>query len=184
MEYAGFWKRFGAYWLDFIIFLPFTALSLWGNEYLRLFQLYWFVPSLIIIIWFNVYLVQKYGGTPGKLLLKIKVVKVDGSDIGYKEAILRYSVDFVLILVLSAALDPIVLGMTDAEYFSMDWKTRSIYIVSKAPHWYNFVQIAMTVWGWSEFLVMLTNKKRRALHDFIAGTVVIRKQFSNESIIG
>ena len=27
---------------------------------------------------------------------------------------------------------------------------------------------------WSEFIVMMTNDKRRALHDFIAGTVVIQ----------
>jgi uncharacterized RDD family membrane protein YckC len=27
---------------------------------------------------------------------------------------------------------------------------------------------------YSEFIVLLTNKKRRALHDFMAGTVVIR----------
>ena len=29
-------------------------------------------------------------------------------------------------------------------------------------------------WMWSELLVLLFNKKRRALHDFIAGTVVIK----------
>jgi uncharacterized RDD family membrane protein YckC len=28
---------------------------------------------------------------------------------------------------------------------------------------------------WGEFLVLLTNRERRALHDFIAGTVVVRK---------
>lgn len=27
---------------------------------------------------------------------------------------------------------------------------------------------------WSELLVLLFNEKRRALHDFIAGTVVVR----------
>ncbi|WP_255590049.1 hypothetical protein [Marinicella meishanensis] len=35
----------------------------------------------------------------------------------------------------------------------------------------------MMVWYWSELLVMLTNERRRALHDFIAGTVVIKKAF-------
>jgi uncharacterized RDD family membrane protein YckC len=29
-------------------------------------------------------------------------------------------------------------------------------------------------WLWSELVVLLLNAKRRALHDFIAGTVVIR----------
>jgi hypothetical protein len=32
----------------------------------------------------------------------------------------------------------------------------------------------MVAWTFSEVLVMLTNKRRRALHDFIAGTLVVR----------
>ncbi|WP_163934923.1 RDD family protein [Paraferrimonas sp. SM1919] len=181
MDYAGFWKRFGAYWIDVIVFLPIMALSLWGNEQSRLFQLYWLVPGLIIGLWFHVYLVKTYGGTPGKLLLKIKIAKVDGSDVGYKEAMLRYSVLLVISFVMSAALIPVALGMTDAEYFSMGWQERALYMIERAPSWYNIASIAMNIWIWSEFIVMLTNKKRRALHDFIAGTVVIRKESLNKS---
>jgi len=36
------------------------------------------------------------------------------------------------------------------------------------------VNILMQVWIWGEFLTMLFNKKRRAVHDFMAGTVVVR----------
>ena len=34
----------------------------------------------------------------------------------------------------------------------------------------------LQIWIWSELIVMLTNRRRRALHDFIAGTVVIRRR--------
>jgi uncharacterized RDD family membrane protein YckC len=37
--------------------------------------------------------------------------------------------------------------------------------------------ITDTLWSWAEIITMLTNKKRRAVHDFIAGTVVVRTQF-------
>jgi len=181
MQYAGFWKRFGAYWIDVIVFLPIMALSLWGNEQSRLFQLYWLVPGLIIGLWFHVYLVKTYGGTPGKLLLKIKIAKVDGGDVGYKEAMLRYSVLFSISLVMSAALIPVALEMTDTEYFSMGWQERPLYMVERAPSWHNIANIAMNIWIWSEFIVMLTNKKRRALHDFIAGTVVVHEESLNKS---
>jgi uncharacterized RDD family membrane protein YckC len=30
-----------------------------------------------------------------------------------------------------------------------------------------------SLWIYSEFIVLLTNEKRRALHDFMAGTIVI-----------
>jgi uncharacterized RDD family membrane protein YckC len=181
MEYAGFWKRFGSYWLDLLIILPIIGITFWGNDQSRMFQIYYFIPGLLFGLWYHVYLVKKYGGTPGKLLLKIKISKVDGSDVQYKEAALRYSVLFLLTILSSIPLMMVTLGMTDSEYFSMDWQERSLAIVERAPSWYGAISIAMNVWIWSEFIVMLTNKKRRAIHDFIAGTVVIRKSVPNKS---
>jgi uncharacterized RDD family membrane protein YckC len=34
-----------------------------------------------------IYLVKKYGGTPGKLIVGIKIIKLDGTDVTWKEAI-------------------------------------------------------------------------------------------------
>lgn len=181
MQYAGFWRRFGAYWLDFVIFIPIIAISMWGNEQSRLFQLYWLIPGLLIGLWFHVYLVKRYGGTPGKIILKIKITKTTGEDVGYKESILRYSVLFIISLVMSFVLLSATLGMTDAQYFSMGWQERTAYMMEQASPWYSYANIAMNAWIWSEFVVMLTNKKRRALHDFIAGTVVIRESVPNKS---
>jgi uncharacterized RDD family membrane protein YckC len=175
MQYAGFWRRFGAFWLDAIFMVPVMALTVWGNEHARLFQLYWLLPGLAFGLWFNLYLVKKYGGTPGKLLLDIKITKMDGSDVGYKEASLRYSVLFISSFLMSVLLIPPLFDMTDQQYFSMDFLTRSAYLVDHSSGLYNLTSIAMQIWIWGEFFVMLTNKKRRALHDFMAGTVVIRK---------
>ena len=44
---------------------------------------------VIAITYFSIFWVKK-GATPGKLLMGIKVVKVDGSPITYGDAILRY----------------------------------------------------------------------------------------------
>lgn len=175
MEYAGFWKRFGAYWIDVLCFIPLIALSFWGNEQSRLFAFYYFIPSLIAGLIFHVYLVQRYGGTPGKLILKIKITKLDGGDVTYKEAMLRYLVLFALSFFASLAPLIATLKMTDTIYFSMDWKERAMYTAEHAPSWNTIVTILMNIWIWSEFIVMLTNKRRRAIHDFMAGTVVIKK---------
>jgi len=175
MQYAGFWKRFGSFWIDFLVMVPIMAFALWGNEQFRLFQVYYFIPGLLFGLWFHVYLVKRYGGTPGKLLLKIKISKLDGSDVDYKESMLRYLVLLILTMISSLPLLMITMGMSDAEYFSYDWMQRAAVIAEKSPDWSSFATIAMNVWIWSEFIVMLTNKKRRAFHDFIAGTVVIHK---------
>jgi uncharacterized RDD family membrane protein YckC len=38
---------------------------------------------------------------------------------------------------------------------------------------FSFLGFASFIYDWSEIIVLLTNKKRRAIHDYIAGTVVI-----------
>lgn len=174
MNYASFWRRFGAYWLDVVILLPLTGLTFWLGDKSRLFYLYYFIPGFLFGLWFHIYLVRKYGGTPGKLLLRIKIAKVDGSSVGYKEAVIRYAVLFALSTLISVAFVLSSFQMSDAEYFSLGFRERSIRLVEQAPFWYNYVQILLNVWVWSEFIVMLTNKQRRAVHDYMAGTVVVR----------
>jgi len=41
--------------------------------------------------------------------------------------------------------------------------------------------VLYAVWVYGELIVLLTNKKRRALHDFLAGTVVIRSAKAHEA---
>jgi len=46
-------------------------------------------------------------------------------------------------------------------------------MIELAPSWYKSLQWIQNAWVWGELIVLLTNRKRRALHDFIAGTVVV-----------
>lgn len=175
LRYAGFWQRFFAFVVDFLVLLPLTGLVIWLGEKSRLFMLYWFVPGIVIGVLFHVYLVKRYGGTPGKLVLKTRIAMTDGSAVTMKAAMLRYAGLLILSSLSSLALLQATLGMSDETYLSLDYITRSTKMVELAPGWYGAVSILLQVWIWSEFITMLFNKRRRALHDFIAGTVVLRK---------
>ena len=172
--YASFWQRLGAYLLDFLILLPIIALGIWGGEQSRLFSAYYLLPGIAFNFWFHAYLVKRYGGTPGKLIVGIKITKLEGEPVGYIEAVLRYSVLFVLGLISQVTLLQATLGMSEAEYFALDWQERMLRIQELAPSWLGSITLLTNIWVWSEFAVMLTNKKRRAIHDFMAGTVVVR----------
>lgn len=174
MEYAGFWRRFGAYWIDVIVWTPLIAVCYFFSERFRLFNLFWLIPGAALGVWFSVYLVAKYGGTPGKLLLKVKIAMLDGSPITFRAAAIRYSVLFGLSFATSLALAIASLSISDELYFSLGYVGRSVALTKLAPSWYSSAMICMQVWTWSEFISMLFNKKRRAMHDFMAGTVVIR----------
>jgi uncharacterized RDD family membrane protein YckC len=106
-------------------------------------------------------------------MVGIRIRKLDGEPVGYREAFLRYLPDFILGILMSIAFIIPVFHMTDAEYHSLAFMERTKRMVELAPSWYKPLQWIQTAWVWGELLVLLTNRKRRAIHDFIAGTVVV-----------
>ncbi len=139
----------------------------------RLFGLYRIVPISLLGLFYSVYLVQRYGGTPGKLIVGVRIRKVSGEPVGYRDAFLRYLPDCVFGLLIPTGLVIAVFHMSDAEYHALSFHERMKRVHELAPFWYKPMDIAQNVWYWGELGVLLTNRKRRALHDFIAGTVVV-----------
>lgn len=114
--YGGFWTRFGAYLVDmailFFVRVPlqiawqiysFSVIASFprGGRYPGLFpigvtQTYWIAYGvyalLILLISFAYYVffVGKYGATPGKMALKLRVVRSDRSKVSYWRAAARY----------------------------------------------------------------------------------------------
>jgi uncharacterized RDD family membrane protein YckC len=159
--------------MDLVVMLPITGLVTWGGTHYRLFDLYYLLPGTLFDLFYSVYLVRRFGGTPGKLIVGIRIRKVDGTPIGYREAVLRYFPDFAFGLATSIALIIPPLHMSDTEYHSLSFIQLGEHLTALAPPWYKPVEWVQNVWVWSELIVLLTNRKRRALHDFIAGTVVV-----------
>ena len=175
LRYAGFWRRLGAYLLDSLIQSPLGILVLWGMAQSPVFVLYAFLPQALFIIFYQGYLVQRFGGTPGKLIAGLCIRKVDGSPVGFREASVRFMPEFLFWVAIEIAMIEALSQITDADYFSLPFFARQMQLLAHAPAWQKPVNIANQIWIWSEFIVLLTNRKRRALHDFIAGTVVVVK---------
>ena len=182
LHYGGFWVRFAAFWLDFLVWSPLVAVLFLASQSYRLFSFYYLVPGTLMGLFYNVYLVRRFGGTPGKLIMGLRIRKVSGETVGYREALLRYVPDFLFGLLMSVAVIPPLFQMTYAEYHALSFMERQKHLEALAPNWYKPVQIANHVWIWSEFIVLLTNRRRRALHDFIAGTVVVYNQRPNQAM--
>jgi uncharacterized RDD family membrane protein YckC len=175
-DYAGFWPRLGAMLIDFLIWLPVVPPSIWAEHQYRLFDLYRFVPLLVLSALYSIFLVARFGGTPGKLLMGLRITQLDGRPVTTTAAILRHLPELMLSALSTFALCLPLLAMSDAQYLEItsSMSNRMHYLRSHAPGWYGAVDILGQIWVWGEFIVLLTNRKRRALHDFIAGTVVIR----------
>ena len=186
-RYAGFWQRLGAFGVDFLISgLPLLPIAIWGGSRFKYFPLYSLGPIAIWSLFYNVYLVRHFGGTPGKLVMRAEIRNIDGSSVGYRGALLRFLPEFLLWLLASIALAMPLFEITDPEFQSLGFNERNRLLYQLAPPWYETVEVFEQVWVWSEFIVMLTNRKRRALHDFIAGTVVVirERREGTASVIG
>jgi uncharacterized RDD family membrane protein YckC len=111
--YGGFWIRAGAYMIDqialFLVRLPFE-LVLRGYVFWNMFeptsggsaQSFWqlrgifiayglyFIFALLLSLGYYVFFVGRYGATPGKMALKLRIVRSDLTKVSYLRALGRY----------------------------------------------------------------------------------------------
>ena len=104
----------------------------------------------------------RYGQTVGKMICKVKVIdKSEKKALTYKQALMRDIVIIVIGLISMFMILPSVIGGAN-PYKQED------------NIWDSILQIINVFWFHLEIATMMTNKKRRAIHDYIAGTVVVR----------
>ncbi|CAN5343115.1 hypothetical protein BH10PSE17_BH10PSE17_19500 [soil metagenome] len=180
-RYAGFWRRFGALWIDTLVASPLIAINLFGGNASRQFALYWFVPGLLFGVFYNVWVVRRWGGTVGNLVMSTRITRPDGSRITVANALRRYSIAMLLGALVALALVLASLSVTDEAYFSVGFVQRSQLLVSSTPVWYQPVSLLLQIWIWSEFVTMFFNKRRRAFQDLVGGTVVVHRPSTHQA---
>lgn len=165
-RYNTLGRRVLAGWVDGLVLLP---ISLADSRYLS-------APergAAIILIWgavsysgywlYSVLLHARYGQTLGKMAAGIKVLDVSEERIPkLRQAFLR---DVGYIVLNCASLGYLFHLVLSGRY------TRDAELTGQPSH---VLGIAGLAWVVLELVTTLTNSKRRAIHDFIAGTVVVR----------
>lgn len=159
--------------LDCLILIPFSVFILWVSSHSKTLQLVMLIPHTAMYAAYMIVMNAKYGGSLGKLMVGIRVRRTDGENIHWKEAILRHSIDALLGMSLAMVQVYTLFHITDPSYEGLTWFKKNVYLNRMVPSLYGWINGVYQVWIWGEFLTMLLNQRKRALHDFIAGTVVI-----------
>ncbi len=162
-KYSTFGPRFWASILDGIIISVLSAILVYlGTQAGGGIQKTLGYIDTVQFAVYSVALHTLYGQTFGKMALDVKVVDhLSEKGISFKQAFLRDCVPVVMLILLLIA---------------------SIFVpvdqAAEAPNWLIYAMMAFGVsyflWHLLEIITMLFNDKNRAMHDFIAGTVVIR----------
>lgn len=160
-------RRLGAAIIDTLVFLPLILL----DEFIRtnynspIFILIWQLCLTLLSYCYSVIMHYKYGQTLGKMVARVKVVNSSElHNLTFKQSFLR---DLV----------PIFIDLIGLLYFAMLLKKVITPTEEVLNNYDNFTLIVALVWILLELITMLANKKRRAIHDFIAGSVVIRTDY-------
>ena len=165
-RYNTLGRRVLAGWVDGLVFLPVSLADAW----------YLSAPergAAIILIWgtlthvsywlYSVLLHTRYGQTLGKMAVGVKVLDVSEERIPtLRQAFLRDAGYIVLNCASLAYLFHLVLS---GRY------SRDAAMTGQPAH---LLGMAGLAWVVLELVTTLTNSKRRAIHDFIARTVVVR----------
>jgi len=165
-KYSTFGPRFRAGFVDGLVFLP---VSLLDNYFLSPLRAAWILIAWALFSYpaywvYSVSLHAYRGQTVGKKAQHVKVLDVSEQRIpSLKQALLR---DIGAIVFNCCGLVYFIYLVFTKSYGGPD---------SVANHW-PLIVLGFANLGWFllEIMTMLTNPKRRAFHDLVANTVVVR----------
>jgi uncharacterized RDD family membrane protein YckC len=167
-KYQTFWPRFWAGWIDVLIFVPIWLIDSWlaNSRGLPLLLASWYILYTLSADIYSVTMHARYGQTIGKMVMGIRVLDLSESSLSLRQALLRDAVPIVFsVIAITQGVPLILVGLS--PYYS----------VGEAS-WIDILTLGSSlIWFGAELVTMLTNSKRRAIHDYIAGSVVVRVSY-------
>jgi len=156
--YDTFGARFFAAWLDGFVMWPFNSINAWivGAGVSRVPLAGWFIFHSFVCLGYQMFCHARWGQTLGKWAFGVRVLDVSESPLRPVQAVKR---DAIAVM-LTAAI--VIQQLARGRY---SWEV---------PETYDLLSILSVTWSALEIVTMMMNRKRRALHDIIAGSVVIR----------
>ena len=138
--------------------------------------------SPLILCLYRVYFHYFFAATLGKMAMKIKVVLLNGKKITFMHAMLRSGIDIfihsylLIIYIASFAYVMQSLNLNDWHGFEgifPNWYSNMILYIFLLKH--KILSLISVVWIIANIVLIFLNKRKRAIYDFIAKTIVINK---------
>lgn len=161
-RYQTFGQRFGAGLIDGLVFLPLAFVDDFILQPDRPTALlgFWIIVSELIYYAYSIVLHAKYGQTIGKMITHVKVLDQTETRVpGFRRAFLRDG--FYLLTSLLYVGYLLWLLVTQGHSAALNHQM------------HDGITYALAGWFFLELITMFTNRRRRSLHDFIGGTVVV-----------
>jgi uncharacterized RDD family membrane protein YckC len=202
MEFVGFWWRVLASVIDWAVklvpnmacMIPYyvimftemgTASSRSGppgfgwSMGMVVAYLFGILGSLLLSIAYDTWMVGKYGGTVGKLALGFRVVNADGTRVSYAKAFGRWAAEVMeKVIAMVCLYGVIAIGI--AVFFLVGGPTADPNNILQNVGLIILLVVISAglggILGSFPWLMAGWTKEKKALHDFMCGTRVVRRQ--------
>jgi uncharacterized RDD family membrane protein YckC len=175
--HTDFGNRFPAYLIDFAIaFALALMLRPFRPDDFYATGLFALASTTAMFLVLQVFCVVRFGGSPGKLLMKLRIVPQEGDTLTIRHALLRIAPEYAL-SVAGYAVGFYALAQLDVDALGALGPREQAALVNAAVPWWlpSLLSFARCIWALADMAVFFLSLERRALHDLIAGTVVILK---------
>lgn len=167
-QFAGFWIRVGATFIDALVYLPLVGLNFYNLYEIKSLPLQLIIALVVTV--YKPFMEYKYGATLGKMAVKIKVVNTNFEPLTMSQAIVRYS-PWLLSQIVS------VIG-TVLLYLNPAFQEATTMVEVGTLQNEGFSSILGTT---TSFLVLVScivvafNNTKQGLHDMLANTYCVYK---------
>ena len=166
--YGTFWQRFQALFMDGLILSP-AILFDWYNK-TSLKSPWLLITIALLATIYKPFMEYKYGSTLGKKMLNLRVVNKDFQNPSLLNILLRNVFD-ILERLITLVIVLIVFSMPEFQQISLmkDFTNLQNSVVNNTL--VIFIPLVLVI---IEIVFLLTDKQKRALHDWIGSTLVIK----------
>jgi uncharacterized RDD family membrane protein YckC len=182
-EYKNFFRRLFALFLDSFALAPIVWLNqiVSNSSNSAVLIVFCAFISCVTSLFYIVFFTYACGQTPGKMALGVLIINNDGSEkLSLKQAILRNIVAIVVSILVFIFFASSLMGGNIPLGGSVDI---GMMIFTQNMGFFIFIFVAILIYQFLQFITVFLNKKRRAIHDYIASTVVI-KQLPERRVAG
>lgn len=172
VRYAGFLPRLGAFAIDCMALSPALLFALWGLAQSHRAAILSILVLPFAFAAYHIYCVGRWGRTPGKALLALRIRREDGKPVDYRVALRRCFVALGYVIALTALWLSTLWSFSWLEYDRLGGEGKAQLINWHTPALASIVDGLMLLWvGWCAICI-IRHPACRAPHDLLAGTVV------------
>lgn len=133
------------------------------HEFSQIVNYFGSILIILLPIIYTIAMHAQYGQTLGKMAAKVKVLNIEENPINLGQAIIRSLPQIIPLFLVIGFQNPQSLGGSASEADKL-----------VMPYLAGITNGLLVIWNIADIIVALSNEKHRALHDYIAGTVVVK----------